>query len=141
VRALIAIAATAVLAGAADTATLADAGVPRPVITKVAPMRVKVGGTITVRGRHFSSRRSRDTVVFKAKNGRVALGRVTHASESKLVLRVPGAVEGVLTKKASVPTPTRMYLRVVADHYGHLSKLRHSPVVVSAQPVPDPLPY
>jgi hypothetical protein len=125
-------AAVAVIPTSAEAAPTAHAAAAKPTITRVSPMRVKVGRTITVRGSHFSGRRSRDKVIFKAKNGRSAIGRVTRASGSKLVLRVPTAAEQILTKKGSSGVPTRIYLRVVTNHYGKLTKLRHSPVVVSA---------
>jgi hypothetical protein len=125
-------AAVAVIPTTAEAAPRAHAAAAKPTITRVSPMRVKVGRTITVRGRHFSRRRTRDKVVFKAKNGRSAIGKVTRASGSKLVLKVPSAAEQILTKKSSSGVPTRIYLRVVTNHYGKISSLRHSPVVVSS---------
>lgn len=106
--------------------------IPTPVIKRVSPMRVKVGRMIAIRGRGFSATRKRNKVIFKAKNGRLALGRVTLASRRRLVLRVPASVELVLTKKASIGVPTRVYLRVVTSRYGKRSIKRHSPVIVSA---------
>ena len=104
----------------------------KPTITRVSPMRVKVGRTITIRGRNFSSSRKRNTVLFRGTAGRSALGKVTRASSTKLVLKVPASVERILTQKSSSGVPTRIKLRVVAKRYGVLSVLRHSPVVVSA---------
>lgn len=126
-------AAVAVIPAAGHAAPWAQASAVKPTITRVSPMRVRVGDTITVRGRHFSSHPTRDKVVFKAKNGRLAIGRVVRASSGKLVLRVPSAAEYVLTRKGTARAATRMYLRVVTNHhYGTRSKLRHSPVVVSS---------
>jgi hypothetical protein len=134
-RALLVISAAAALAvipTTAEAAPRAHAAAAKPTITRVSPMRVKVGRKITLRGHHFSTRRTRDKVIFKAKNGRSAIGKVTRASSTKLVLKVPPAAEQILTKKSAKGVPTRIYLRVVTNHYGKLSNLRHSPVVVSA---------
>jgi hypothetical protein len=125
-------AAVAVIPTTAEAAPRAHASATKPTITRVSPMRVKVGRTITLRGKHFSHRRTRNKVIFKAKNGRSAIGRVVRASGSKLVLKVPSAAEYVLTKKGTARAPTRIYLRVVTNRYGTQSKLRHSPVIVSS---------
>ena len=49
----------------AEAAKLAP--VKAPTVELVSPMRVKVGGTIVLRGRNFSSRRVRNTVVFRGR--------------------------------------------------------------------------
>ena len=43
-----------------------------PVITRVSPMRLHVGQRVTLRGRNFSSRRKRNTVIFRESDGRTA---------------------------------------------------------------------
>lgn len=105
---------------------------PVSTIKRVSPMRVKVGKTITLRGIRFSSRRKANTVVFRGSNGRSAFAKPVRASRSKLVVKVPGSVERLLTKKGTKRMPTRFKLRVVAARrYGKLSTRRHSPVIVS----------
>jgi hypothetical protein len=134
-RALLAIAGAAGLALIPTTgqaAPTAHTAAAKPTITRVSPMRVRVGRTITVRGTNFSSSPRANKVIFKAKNGRVAIGRVKRASHTKLVLAVPASAERILTVKASLGMPTRAYLRVVTHRYGKRSRLRHSPVLVSA---------
>jgi IPT/TIG domain len=135
---IVAAASVAVIPTSAEAAPRAHAAATKPTITRVSPMRVKVGRTITVRGKHFSRRRTRDKVLFRAKNGRSAIASVKRASGSKLVLKVPAAAEQILTKKSSKGVPTRIYLRVVTNRYGKLSSLRHSPVVVSSLKSVDP---
>lgn len=103
-----------------------------PVITKVAPMRVKVGGTVTIRGKYFSRRRNGNTVVFKGSGGRLAIAKPKGASTTKLVVTVPASAERVLTPKSGQEVPTRLTLRVITKRYGKVSSRRHSPIVVTA---------
>ena len=56
---MLAVAVLATLVGAPGASAAKSKG-PVPVITKVTPMRISVGGTLTIKGRH-SSRRPRAT--------------------------------------------------------------------------------
>lgn len=103
-----------------------------PTITRVAPMRITVGKTLTIRGKNFSSSRRRNTVVFRAPNGRSAFAKPRRASHSKLVVKVPGSVERLLKKKSNKPIPTRFRIRVVTRRFGKLTPRRLSPVIVSS---------
>lgn len=103
-----------------------------PVITKVTPMRVSVGAKLTIRGRNFSTKRKKNTVIFRATNGRTAFAKPSRASRTKLVLRVPPAVARLLAIKSGKPSPTRIKLRVLAGKFGKFTTKRLSPVVVSA---------
>ena len=77
------------LAPAAAPAKSRGAKAKRPSITRVTPMRVSVGAMLTIRGRNFSRRRTRNTVIFRAPNGRSVFVKPTRASTRKLVVRVP----------------------------------------------------
>ena len=124
-------------ASAVLPATQAAAAQPRnaSVIDLVAPMRVTVGKTLTVRGRNFSPTRVKNTLIFRAPNKRVAFAKPSRATRRKLVVEVPGSVERLLTNtdNKGVGNPTRFTLRVVVKRrYGRSSARRNSPVVVSA---------
>lgn len=122
----------AILAVVPVAEALAAKKKPISTIKRVSPMRVKVGKTITLRGTRFSSRRKRNTVVFRGANGRSAFAKPVRASRSKIVVKVPGSVERLLTKKGTKRMPTRFKLRVIVYRkYGKLSARRHSPVIVS----------
>jgi hypothetical protein len=103
---------------------------PTPAITKVSPMRVQVGGTLTIRGRHFKSKAKRNTVIFRASNGRSAFVKPRRASTTKLVLTVTERVARLLTVKNSSQRPTRLKLRVLAGKFSAFTSRRLSPVVV-----------
>ena len=65
---------------------------PSPHITRVQPMRVAVGGTLTISGRNFKAQRGKNTLIFRSSNGRTAFAKPARASKTKLVVRVPAAV-------------------------------------------------
>ena len=95
-------------------------------ITKVAPMRLRVGATVTIRGRNFSSKRTRNTVIFRSGNGRSAFAKPKRASKSKLVLKVPVAAGRLLGT-----TSARFKLRVLsAGKFSKFTSKRLSPVLV-----------
>ena len=99
--------------------------VKRPTITRVTPMRIRVGATLTIRGKNFSSKRTRNTVIFRAPNGRSAFAKPRRASKTKLVVRVPAASAKLLSNK-----PTRFKLRVLAGKFSSFTTKRLSPVLV-----------
>jgi IPT/TIG domain len=126
---LLALAALAALVAAPGT--LAKKASKRtPAITKVSPMRVKVGGTLTIKGRNFKSKARQNTVIFRASNGRSAFVKPRRASRTKLVLTVSERVARLLTVKSSSQQPTRLKLRVLAGKFSSFTSKRLSPVVV-----------
>jgi len=136
-RFLLAISLMAAAAGVLLTAPAEAAEKPKKasVIDLVAPMRVTVGGTLTIRGRNFSSVGRSNTVIFRSPTERVAFAKPRRAARRKLVVRVPGSVERILRNKDSkgVGDPTRLTIRVVVSRrYGKKTIRRNSPVVVSA---------
>ena len=103
-----------------------------PEITRVQPMRISVGGTLTITGKRFKSKRSANTVIFRAGNGRSAFAKPRRASTTKLVVVVPAAVARLLTVKNSNQRPTRLKLRVLAGKFSKFTTRRLSPVVTGA---------
>ncbi len=128
------------VAGAAP-AGAAVAGAAKSEVSRVSPMRVTVGKTIVIRGRHFSPKPKRNTILFVAPNKRTAFAKPRRAGRRKLVVRVPGSVERLLDNAdgVGVGNPTRFGIRVVvARKYGKRSARRNSPVVVSALRTGEP---
>jgi hypothetical protein len=116
------------LAVCAPTALAAKKG-PKPQITRVTPMRISVGNTLTIRGRHFKGKAKSNTVIFRSSNGRTAFAKPSRASATKLVVKVPAAVARLLTVKNSRQRPTRLKLRVLAGKFSDYTSRRLSPVV------------
>jgi hypothetical protein len=124
---LLALSAVALLAAA----PIASAAV-KPQITRVTPMRISVGNLLTIRGKHFKASAKKNTVVFRSNSGRTAFAKPRRASSTKLVVRVPAAVAGLLTVKNSKQRPTRLKLRVLAGKFSNYTGRRLSPVVTGA---------
>jgi hypothetical protein len=101
-----------------------------PTLTLVSPMRVKAGMTLRIHGHHFDARRAHNTVIFRAPSGRLVFVKPRSASRTLLVVRVPGAVRGILSTRGGQPVPTRFRLRVLAGRLGPLTVRRLSPVIV-----------
>ena len=105
------------------------AGTPEPSITRVTPMRVSVGNLLTIRGRHFKSQRTRNTVIFRGPEGRTAFAKPRRATTTKLVVRIPAAVARLLRVSGSRQRPTRLKLRVLSGKFSKFTPRRLSPVV------------
>jgi IPT/TIG domain len=123
-------AALLVLPAAATAATKKKA--PTPQITRVQPMRISVGGRLTITGKNFKSTRTKNTIIFRAGDGRTAFVKPRRASSRKLVLMVPASVARLLKVANSKQQPTRLKLRVLAGKFSKFTPKRLSPVVTSA---------
>jgi hypothetical protein len=104
---------------------------PAPEITRVQPMRVSVGGTLTITGRRFKAARLRNTVIFRNREGRTALVKPRRATTTRLVLRVSASVARLLRVSGSRQRPTRLKLRVLAGKFSKFTPRRLSPVVTA----------
>jgi IPT/TIG domain len=123
-------AALLVLPAAAVAATKKKA--PSPQITRVQPMRISVGGRLTITGKHFKATRTKNTIIFRSGDGRTAFVKPRSASSRKLVLVVPASVARLLKVSNSRQQPTRLKLRVLAGSFSKFTPKRLSPVVTSA---------
>src|SRR3954463_9794016 len=85
-----------------------------PKVTSVAPLKLKIGERLTIRGRGFLPGKNRTTVVFKAGGGRAVFAKAQSATATKLVVKVPAKLAPFLKLSAGKPTPTRFQLRVLA---------------------------
>jgi hypothetical protein len=130
---------------AAGTAT-ADAAkrkkVAYPVVTKVTPMNVAVGETLTIAGRNFRRGRNANTVVFKRDGARAVFVKARLGTAKKLQLEVPDKLAEFFALQAGEPTPTRFRLRVLAARFSKsFTSDSRSPVVHpagAAAGTPDP---
>lgn len=103
----------------------------KPKITRVTPMRLEVGETMTIRGRHFKPRKRRNTVIFSGADGRTVFVKPRRASRRKLVVKVPASVARLLVVKDGSVHPTRLKIRVLAGRFSAFTPRRLSPVVLA----------
>jgi hypothetical protein len=85
-----------------------------PKVTKVAPLKLKIGDRLTIRGKGFIAGKNRNTVVFKASGARAVFAKAETATKTKLVVKVPAKLAPFLTVKSGQATATRFQLRVLA---------------------------
>src|SRR5215211_2379226 len=101
----------------------------RPVITRVKPMRLRVGAKVEVRGRNFSAKRTRNTVVFRGPDQHTAFAKPRRASRRRLVVIVPRGTARALGSRSTA----RFKLRVIVRRkFSTWTRKRLSPVIVSS---------
>jgi IPT/TIG domain len=110
-------------------APAASAASKAPSITKVSPMRVKVGSKLTIKGKNFSSSRTRNTIFFRGAGGTTAFAKPTRASRTKLVIKVPSSVGKLLKRSSGKALSTRLKIRVLTTKFSKYTSSRLSPVV------------
>ncbi len=134
---LLALAVAAVSLTPAAPATAAKRSkADKPKITRVTPMRVTVGDTLTIRGKGFKAKAGKNTVVFQGAGGRTAFVKPRVATKRKLVVKIPASVARLLVVRSSRQVPTRMKLRVLAGRFSDFTPRRLSPVVTSLSDAP-----
>jgi hypothetical protein len=140
--ALVALAAPAT-AGAAPNAHAAKRKkVKAPVVTKVSPMDVAVGETLTIRGKNFKVGRYKNTVVFKRDGARAVFAKAEIATKKLITIKVPSSLQEFFGLNAGNPIPTRFRIRILARKFGKkFTGDKQSPVVSAPRPsraVPPP---
>ncbi len=101
-----------------------------PSITKVSPMKLGVGDTLTLRGKGFRSGTGRNTVVFKRDGGRAVFVKAGKATRSKISVRIPAKMLASLGQKSGRPVATRFRVRVLAGRFGRrFTAVKASPVI------------
>src|SRR3954463_14694825 len=60
-----------------------------PKVTSVAPLKLKIGDRMTIRGKGFLAGKNRNTVIFKATGARAVFVKAETATKTKLVVKVP----------------------------------------------------
>ena len=134
VAALVALAAPAT-AGAATTAKAAKKKVKAPVVTKVSPLDVAVGESLTIRGKHFIAGRYKNTVVFKRDGARAVFAKADVGTKKMLVIKVPASLQEFFSLNSGEPIPTRFRIRVLAKKFGKkFTKNKLSPTVSAPRP-------
>src|SRR3954463_8775627 len=86
-----------------------------PKVTSVAPLHLKIGERLTVKGSGFLAGKNRNTVVFKATGHPAVFAKALSATKTKLVVKVPTKLVPYLKVKAGQPVATRFQLRVLAQ--------------------------
>src|SRR3954447_25068363 len=78
-----------------------------PKVTSVAPLKLKIGDRLTIKGKGFLPGKNRNTVVFKATGTPAVFAKAESATTSKLVVRVPAKLLSFLKVKSGKSVATR----------------------------------
>src|SRR3954465_8029115 len=82
--------------------------------TAGAPLTLKVGDTMTVRGKGFLAGKNRNTVIFKATGTRAVFAKAQTATKTKIVVKVPAKLLSFLKVRNGQSVATRFQIRVLA---------------------------
>jgi hypothetical protein len=97
---------------------VAHAASPTPKITGVKPLKIEIGGTLTVTGKYFTPGKSKNIVVFKRDGKPAVFVKVTNqATSSKLTVMVPAKLMPFLANGDKTGI-YRFRLRVLAKRFG-----------------------
>ncbi len=92
----------------------ANAATTPPKVTSVAPLKLKIGDRLTIRGKGFLAGKNRNTVLFKATGSRAVFVKAETATTTKLVVKVPAKLLTFLKVKSGQSVATTFQLRVLA---------------------------
>ncbi len=117
------------VAGAPAPAQAAKRKAKPPAVTKVTPLRVSVGQTLTLRGRNFRPGKRRDAVGFKRTGAAIVFVKSGISTRRMLKVKLPARLEKVMAGR-----PTRFRLRVLARRFGRGYTARRRSPLVSPRP-------
>lgn len=89
-----------------------------PTISKVSPLKIEIGGTLTVRGKNFIPGKKANIVVFKRDGKPGIFVRADSATRTSMTVTVPDKVGPFLVDSSGTVTPYVFRLRVLARKFG-----------------------
>jgi hypothetical protein len=89
-----------------------------PVITKVSPMKVEIGQTLTIKGRGFRSGAFKNTVAFKRSRKPAVFVKVPTATRTQLTFPVPEKLLPFLQDAKGKAITRQFRLRVLSNRFG-----------------------
>jgi hypothetical protein len=105
---------------------------PLPVIKRVKPLRLELGGTLTIIGRHFLPGKGRNTVVFFREGAPAIFLRAGRATKTRIKVKLTSKLgKYLIGRNNGERGPTRFRLRVLTTRFGaHFTPLKLSPIVL-----------
>ena len=126
VRALILLALACALAPPAA----AQAASGYPVVTRVSPLKLGVGDTLTISGKNFVPGNLKNVVLFQRPRARAVFVRADKATRTTLKVVIPAKLLPFLNQRAGKSVATRFALRILARRFGRsFTPARMSPVI------------
>jgi hypothetical protein len=133
------------VAGAAPAPAAAAAKAkakPVPSVRSVKPLRLAVGDTLEIRGKHFRRGRDKNTVVFQRSGAKAVFVKAGIGTTKLLRIKLPDRLEDFLQVKDGARVATTFRLRVLAARFGkRYTKTSLSPRIgPKGSSTPAPLP-
>jgi hypothetical protein len=127
-----------VLAVPVSSALGGKKGAALPSVSSLAPQTLRVGDTLTIRGRNFVPGKKRDKVTFKRDGSPAVSVKAAEATRTRLKVVVPAALAKYVTVAGGAARPSRFRVRIVAGSAASkgYTALKSSPVIVPAN-VPE----
>jgi IPT/TIG domain len=102
-----------------------------PVIKKVSPLKVAIGGQLTIKGSGFKAGKGKNTVVFKRDGKPAVFVKSDLSTKKKLYVTVPDKLAAFLgSDSEGVAVATRFRLRVLAGRFSkNFTATKLSPII------------
>jgi hypothetical protein len=112
-------------------AVAGSARVPKaPVVTSIAPKTLRVGDTLTIRGRNFIPGKNKNSVAFQRPRARAVFLKADRATRTTLKVTITSRVAPYLSTSAGKQQPTRFGIRVLSRRFAaRFTSKRLSPVI------------
>ena len=125
-----------------SVAAIAKTKVVTPTITGIAPVNIKIGKKLTIRGKNFVPGKLKNTVVFLRLRARPLFVKADSATSTRMTVTLPDKLLPFLSTKAGKPVATRFQLRVLAKRFGlSFTAKKLSPVISPSDTnVSNPVP-
>jgi hypothetical protein len=116
----------------ASSALAGKKAASRPSVSSLSPPALRVGDTLTVRGRNFLPGKKRNSVVFKHDGSPEVTVKAAQATRTQMQVVVPATLAKYLAVPGGVSKPARFRVRVVAGRSTSkgFTTLKRSPVIV-----------
>jgi hypothetical protein len=102
-----------------------------PVIEKVTPLKIAIGGKLTIKGSGFKAGKGKNSVVFKRDGKPAVFVKSGLSTKKKIYVTVPDKLAAFLgADDAGAAVPTRFRLRILASRFSkHFTSSKLSPIV------------
>ena len=99
----------------ASPARAADA---LPTISKVSPLAIEIGQTLTITGKNFIPGKLANVVTFKRDGKPVVFVKADNATRTKITVTIPDKIGAFLVDATGAPNKFRFHLRILARKFG-----------------------
>jgi hypothetical protein len=102
-----------------------------PVIKKVTPLKIAIGGKLTIKGSGFNAGKGKNSVVFKRDGKPAVFVKSGLSTKKKIYVTVPDKLAAFLgADNAGAAVPTRFRLRVLAARFSkNFTSSKLSPII------------